>query len=90
MIGFPTESDQDFEATLKLLDPPIFIDWAGFFFFSPRPTVYASRLPEQVSENVKEKRYKKTYRKYLFMYILNVAIGNIRYILEHRKYALDG
>jgi MiaB/RimO family radical SAM methylthiotransferase len=87
MVGFPTETDQDFEATLKLLDPPIFIDWAGFFLFSPRPTVYASNLPEQVPEVVKEQRARKIYRKYLAMYILNVVTGNIRYIRARGKYA---
>jgi tRNA-2-methylthio-N6-dimethylallyladenosine synthase len=87
MIGFPTETDQDFEATLKLLDLPIFIDYAGFFQFSPRPTVYASRLLEQVPEKVKVQRFKKIYRKFLYMYILNVAMGNIRYIRTRGKYA---
>jgi len=85
MIGFPTETDQDFEATMKLLDFPIFIDWVGFFLFSPRPTVYASRFPEQVPEEVKNQRFKKMYRKYLFMYALNVAVGNFRYLKARAK-----
>jgi tRNA-2-methylthio-N6-dimethylallyladenosine synthase len=80
MIGFPTETEQDFEATLKLLDFPLFIDWLGAFVFSPRPTVYASRLPGQVPEKVKQLRLKKLFRKYLYMYTINAAIGNIRYI----------
>jgi tRNA A37 methylthiotransferase MiaB len=80
MIGFPTETDQDFEATMKLLDFPLFIDWVGFFVFSSRPTVYASRLPNQVPEKVKQLRLKKLYRKYQLMYALNVALGNIRYL----------
>lgn len=80
MIGFPTETDQDFEATMKLLDFPIFIDWVGFFIFSPRPSVYASRLRGQVPEKVKEQRFKKLFRKYVIQYALNVGIGDIRYI----------
>jgi tRNA A37 methylthiotransferase MiaB len=80
MIGFPTETDQDFEATLKLLDFPLFIDWVGFFIFSPRPSVYASLLPEQVPKKVKEQRFKRLYRKYVYTYALNVAIENVRYI----------
>jgi tRNA A37 methylthiotransferase MiaB len=80
MIGFPTETDQDFEETLKLLDFPLFIDWLGYFVYSPRPTEFAHRLPKQVPAKVKEQRYKKLYRKYLFMYALNVVLGNIRYI----------
>lgn len=80
LIGFPTETDQDFEATLKLLDFPLFIDWLGSFIYSPRPTEAAHRLPEQVSAKVKEQRYTKLYRKYQFMYAVNVGLGNIRYI----------
>jgi tRNA A37 methylthiotransferase MiaB len=80
MVGFPTETDEDFEATIELLDFPLFIDWVGVFIFSPRPTVYASRLPNQVPEKVRELRFRKIYRKYLFMYALNVALGNIRYL----------
>jgi tRNA A37 methylthiotransferase MiaB len=80
MIGFPTETDQDFEATVKLLDFPLFIDWVGFFKYSSRPSVYASRLSGQVSEKVKEQRFKKLYRKYVYMYALNVLLENIRYV----------
>jgi tRNA A37 methylthiotransferase MiaB len=80
MIGFPTETKEDFEATKKLLDFPIFIDWVGFFLYSSRPTVYASRLAGQVSEEVKDKRFTNIYRKYLLMYAINVAIGNFRYL----------
>ncbi len=57
MIGFPGETEEDFEDTLKLLDFPLFIDWVGFFLFSARPTVYASRLPGQISEDVKQLRF---------------------------------
>jgi tRNA A37 methylthiotransferase MiaB len=79
IIGFPSETEEDFAATIKLLDFPIFIDWVGFFLFSPRPTVYASRLPGQVPQYVKDERFKKIYRKYLFMNTLNIIIGNLRY-----------
>lgn len=80
MIGFPGETEEDFEATVRLLDFPLFIDWIGFFRYSSRPTVCASRLPGQVSSQTKEKRFIKIYRKYLYMYALNVALGNLRYI----------
>jgi len=80
MVGFPTETDQDFEATMRLLDFPLFMDWVGFFIYSSRPTVYASRLQGQVPEEVKQQRFRKLCRKYLYMYTLNVALGNVRYI----------
>jgi MiaB/RimO family radical SAM methylthiotransferase len=82
MIGFPTETDEDFDATLKLLDYPLFIDWLGFFLYSSRPTECAHRLPGHVDFKAKEQRFKKLYRKYLFMYSVNVILGNIRYILS--------
>ncbi len=80
MIGFPGETEEDFEDTMKLLNFPLFCDWVGFFLFSARPTVYASKLPGQVSEEVKQLRFTRLYRKYLFMYAFNVAIGNVRYL----------
>ena len=80
MIGFPGETEEDFNKTLKLLDFPLFIDWVGFFLFSARPTVYASRLPDPVSLETKQLRFKRLYRKYLFMYALNVVLRNIRYL----------
>lgn len=56
MVGFPTETEDDFAATLSLLDPPLRLDEAHIFRFSPRPTVAASRLPGQVPDDVKEAR----------------------------------
>jgi MiaB/RimO family radical SAM methylthiotransferase len=82
LIGFPTETDEDFDATLKLFNFPLFVDWLGAFFYSSRPTECAHRLPLHVSLRVKEQRFKKLYRKYLFMYSLNVILGDIRYILS--------
>ena len=56
MVGFPTETEEDFAATLSLLDPPLRLDETYIFRFSPRPTVAASRLPDQVPEDIKEAR----------------------------------
>jgi tRNA-2-methylthio-N6-dimethylallyladenosine synthase len=86
MIGFPGETEKDFSETMQLLDFPLFIDWVGFFIFSPRPTVYASRLLGQVSAEVKQLRFLRIYRKYLFMYALNVALGNLRYLKSRIRF----
>lgn len=56
MVGFLTETEDDFTATLDLLSPPLRLDEAHIFRFSPRPTVAASRLPDQVPDDVKEAR----------------------------------
>lgn len=73
MVGFPSENDEDFTATLKLLDYPLFLDEMVVFKFSTRPTAYASCLPEQVSEKTKELRARKLLRKYLRNYPFNMA-----------------
>jgi len=62
MVGFPTETDEDFKATLNLLNE-IFLDDILVFKFSKRPTVYASYYPGQISDAVKEMRYKKLLLK---------------------------
>jgi tRNA A37 methylthiotransferase MiaB len=80
MIGFPGETEKDFSKTLGLLDFPLFVDWVGFFIFSARPTVYASRMPGQVSLDTKQARFRRLFRKYLLMYTLNVMLGNLRYL----------
>jgi tRNA A37 methylthiotransferase MiaB len=82
MVGFPTETDEDFAATLKLLDYPIFLDSIVIFRFSKRPKVYASRIPGQVLEKTKESRSKKLSQEYARMYLLNFPIRWMRGIFS--------
>lgn len=55
MVGFPTETEEDFKMTLKLLDD-VFLDHSVVFRFSPRQNVPASRLTGQVSARVARER----------------------------------
>jgi tRNA-2-methylthio-N6-dimethylallyladenosine synthase len=57
IVGFPGETDEDFTATLALVDD---IAYAGAFSFkySPRPGTPAAELPGQVPEAVKDARLK--------------------------------
>ncbi len=64
MVGFPTETEEDFAATLDLLDPPFQLDELHIFRFSPRPFVPAARLPDQVPEGVKEARAERLLSRY--------------------------
>jgi threonylcarbamoyladenosine tRNA methylthiotransferase MtaB len=55
MIGFPGESDEEFEQSYS------FCQQAGFanihvFPFSPRPETAAARMPEQIKDKVKQER----------------------------------
>jgi tRNA-2-methylthio-N6-dimethylallyladenosine synthase len=82
LVGFPGETEEDFKATLKILDFPIFIDTVGIFKFSPRPSVYASKMPDQVPEEVKKLRCTRLFRRYLLMFSINMAVNNMRYLRQ--------
>ena len=55
IVGFPGESEEDFRATLSLVDE---VGYAGAFSFkySPRPGTPAADLPNQVPDAVKSER----------------------------------
>ena len=55
IVGFPGESDQDFERTLELVDRVEFAQ-AYSFKYSARPGTPAALLDEQIPEPVKEER----------------------------------
>jgi len=55
IVGFPGETDAEFEATLELMQRVVF-DGLFSFKFSPRPGTKAAELPEPVAEPVKEER----------------------------------
>jgi MiaB/RimO family radical SAM methylthiotransferase len=78
MVGFPTETDEDFEATLRLLDYPLFLKEITIFKFSGRPTLPASRMSGQISQSVKELRFRRLRRKFLYMYSFNTTIDCAR------------
>jgi len=73
MVGFPTETEEDFRATLKLLDYPLFLDFIYLFRFSKRPTVPIARIQGQTSEKIKELRSKRLLRKHAHMHIFNTV-----------------
>ena len=55
IVGFPGETDADFEQTLSLYDE-IGYDHAFTFVFSPRRATEAARMEDQVPEPVKKER----------------------------------
>lgn len=73
MVGFPTETEEDFEATLKLLDYPLFLDSIYIFTFSKRPTVPIARMHEQVSEKTKDQRAERLQRKHARTQVFNAV-----------------
>jgi tRNA-2-methylthio-N6-dimethylallyladenosine synthase len=62
IVGFPGESDADFEATLALVDEIGFAQ-AFSFKYSRRPGTPASVMPRQVPEPVKEARLRALQKR---------------------------
>ncbi len=55
IIGFPGETDSDFELTMALIEE-IKFDHSFSFIFSARPGTPAADLPDETSAEVKKKR----------------------------------
>jgi tRNA-2-methylthio-N6-dimethylallyladenosine synthase len=55
IIGFPGETDADFEATMNLI-AEVGFDLSFSFIYSPRPGTPASSLPDDVPAEVKKQR----------------------------------
>ena len=55
IVGFPGETEQDFEATMKLVEEVGF-DGSFSFLYSPRPGTPAANLTDAVSHEVKTER----------------------------------
>lgn len=58
MVGFPGETEEDFEKTLEVVRAVQF-DGAYMFIYSPRPGTPAARFPDQVPERVKGARLRR-------------------------------
>ncbi|GIZ52986.1 tRNA (N6-isopentenyl adenosine(37)-C2)-methylthiotransferase MiaB [Noviherbaspirillum aridicola] len=58
IIGFPGETEQDFEALMKLVDDVGF-DHSFSFIFSPRPGTPAANLPDDTPHEVKLARLQR-------------------------------
>jgi ribosomal protein S12 methylthiotransferase len=61
IVGFPGETDADFETLLQFLDAAR-IDRAGCFKYSPVEGAAANALPDPVPEELKDERYARFMR----------------------------
>ena len=57
VVGFPGETDQDFQDTMDLVDE-IGFDTSFTFIYSPRPGTPAANLPDETPMEVKKQRLK--------------------------------
>lgn len=58
MVGFPGETEEQFEEMVEFIQKTP-LDNVGIFKFSLEKEAYAAKLPNQISEEVKEARFKK-------------------------------
>ncbi len=86
IVGFPGETDKDFQATLDVVDNVKFIQ-AFSFKYSRRPGTPASVMPNQVEEKVKKERLTILQDK-LFEYQLKFnkeLVGKVTSVLFESK-----
>ncbi len=58
MVGFPGETEEQFQELVKFVQT-VQLDNVGIFQFSLEKEAYAARLPNQISEEVKQERFEK-------------------------------
>ncbi|MEM7017909.1 MAG: tRNA (N6-isopentenyl adenosine(37)-C2)-methylthiotransferase MiaB [Pseudomonadota bacterium] len=90
IVGFPGETDADFQATLDLVDD-IGFDHSFSFVYSPRPGTPAANLPDAVSLAEKKERLARLQNK-LQIHARQIAqsmIGSTQRILVERPARKD-
>ncbi len=75
IVGFPGESDEDFEATIELLETVKF-DSSFSFIYSPRPGTSALRLKDDIPASVKSARLRRLQQRQLEL----SKESNLRYV----------
>jgi tRNA-2-methylthio-N6-dimethylallyladenosine synthase len=87
IVGFPGETEQDFEETLQLLDE---VQYASLFSFkySPRPNTAALEMGDRIPEEEKQRRLLIVQEKQRAIQIRNNArlIGGIQEVLVEGRH----
>jgi tRNA-2-methylthio-N6-dimethylallyladenosine synthase len=86
IVGFPGETDADFEQTMKLIDD-IGFDHSFSFIYSARPGTPAANLPDDVSMDTKKARLQRLQTRILEQAnaISAAMVGTTQRILVERK-----
>ena len=85
IIGFPEETDADFEATMQLIEDVGF-DHSFSFIYSPRPGTPAASLSDETSMATKKVRLKRLQTRLIEMTatISQSMIGSVQSVLVSR------
>jgi len=65
MVGFPSETEEEYQDSVRLLDELNF-DFVETYLYSPRPNIKAAKIKEQVPRKVAEQRHTNIFVKSLF------------------------
>ncbi len=71
IVGFPGETDADFEATMELLER-VRYDWVYSFIYSPRKYTFAEKMVDDCPASVKSQRLERLQKR-------QIEIGLERY-----------
>jgi len=85
IIGFPGETDKDFEATMQLIEQ-IGFDHSFSFIFSPRPGTPAMDMPDDIPMEVKQERLARLQHRIneMAQQISRRMVGTIQRVLVER------
>jgi tRNA-2-methylthio-N6-dimethylallyladenosine synthase len=91
IVGFPGETEEDFEATLKLVDEVRYAS-AYSFKYSPRPGTPAATMDEQIATGVMEERLRRLHDRINAHQIAfnEASVGRDTEVLIERKGRHDG
>jgi tRNA-2-methylthio-N6-dimethylallyladenosine synthase len=90
IIGFPGETEADFQATMDLIESVGF-DHSFSFIYSPRPGTPASSLPDDVPVKVKKQRLAQLQNRVSEMAssISHAMVGSVQRVLVERPSRKD-
>lgn len=90
IVGFPGETDEDFQATMDLIEEVGF-DHSFSFIYSPRPGTPAAAFPDSVSHEVKQKRLSILQQRISEMAqeISRRMVGSVQRVLVERPSRKD-
>ncbi|UJF24660.1 tRNA (N6-isopentenyl adenosine(37)-C2)-methylthiotransferase MiaB [Suttonella sp. R2A3] len=85
IVGFPGEEDEDFEATMQLIED-VFYDTSFSFIYSPRPGTPAAAMPDRIPMEVKKERLARLQARILEMAadISESMVGTEQWVLVDR------
>jgi tRNA-2-methylthio-N6-dimethylallyladenosine synthase len=90
IVGFPDESDEDFERTMELIEE-IGFDHSFSFIFSARPGTPAAELPDDIPLQTKQQRLERLQQRIneMAQQISRRMVGSVQRVLVERPSRKD-